>query len=64
MVLIIGGAYQGKLAYARERFPGASVGQCDENCPDPDLSAGIVNGLHLLALAQLRAGIDTVEYLR
>jgi len=60
MILIIGGAYQGKLEYARERFPNAPVVQCGEQYPEPDLPecACIINAFHLFILAQLRAGKD------
>jgi len=50
MVLIIGGAYQGKLDYAMENYPGKS--------------ADIINSLHLLVLEQIRDGIDSLAYLR
>ena len=64
MVLIIGGAYQGKLDYALENYPGKSVIQCSIENPEMDLSEDIINSLHLMVLAQTRAGLDTLGYLR
>lgn len=64
MILIFGGAYQGKLAYAKQSFgPQLTVTQCREDDAAPDLSAAILNGYHLLVLAQLREGIDPCAYL-
>ena len=63
MILVIGGAYQGKLDYVLEKHTNNAVFQCDARNPDIDFSAGIINGLHLAILAQLRAGTDTMEYL-
>ena len=63
MILVIGGAYQGKLAYAMENHPGKKVFHCDAGNPEMDLSADIINSIHLMALAQIRAGIDTLTYL-
>jgi len=39
------------------------VHQCNTENPEPDFSADIINSLHLLVLAQIRAGIDTLEFL-
>ncbi|HCC36246.1 MAG TPA: cobalamin biosynthesis protein CobU [Treponema sp.] len=64
MILVIGGAYQGKLDYVLEHYPGKSVFRCGaENC-DMDLSADIIDSLHLMLLAQTHAEKDTLEYLR
>lgn len=67
MVLIVGGAYQGKLAYARENF---ALQECDIWEADgigrtPD-EIRCVNGLHRLVRAWLTAGNteeDTVNML-
>jgi len=64
MVLVIGGAYQGKLDYVMETYPGKSVYHCDTDTPDPDFSADVINALHLLVLARVKKGADTLEYLR
>ena len=63
MILVIGGAYQGKLTYVMENHPGKKVFQCNAENPEMDLSADIINSIHLLVLAQIRAGIDTLTYL-
>jgi len=64
MILVVGGAYQGKLEYVMENYPGKKVFHCDAENPEIDLSADIINSIHLTALAQIRAGIDTLAYLR
>ena len=64
LILIIGGAYQGKLDYVLENYPGKSVVQCSVENPAIDLSGDIINALHLLVLAQTRAGLDTLDFLR
>jgi adenosyl cobinamide kinase/adenosyl cobinamide phosphate guanylyltransferase len=64
MIFVIGGAYQGKLDYVRERFPGKTVFQCGADDPEPDLSADVINALHLMILAQARAGDDALAWLR
>ena len=64
MILIIGGAYQGKLDYAINNFPGRSVFQCSEEKPEMDTKKDIINSLHLMGLAQIREGINTIDFLR
>ena len=63
MTLVIGGAYQGKLEYVMEKYPGKTLCQCDMDNPDMDLSADVVNSFHLMTLAQVRAGIDSLTYI-
>ena len=64
MVLIIGGAYQGKLVYAVGRFPGKGVYRCEDGMTELDFAsgAGIIYGLHKLILGQVRAGGDPLGY--
>jgi len=64
VVLVIGGAYQGKLDHVLENYPCKSVYQCDTESPDMDLTADVINSLHLLVLAQMRAGLDPLTYLQ
>ena len=64
MVLIIGGAYQGKLAYVKNIHPDKTIFQCDTDIPSIDLSADIINSLHMMTLAQVRASQDSLAYLR
>lgn len=55
MILIYGGAYQGKLDYAFGHYgKNCSVYQCTEKEAAPDLSKDIINSFHWLVLAQLR----------
>ena len=63
MTLVIGGAYQGKLDYVLENNPGKTVFHCDAENPKMDLSMDIINSMHLMILAQIRAEIDTMVYL-
>ena len=64
MVLIIGGAYQGKLDYALDNYPGKTVFQCSTENAELDLTGDIINSLHLMVLAQTRAGLDALAYFR
>ena len=64
MLLIIGGAYQGKLDYALENYPDKSIFHCTVETAEIDLSADIINALHLLILGQTRTETDTLAYLR
>jgi len=63
MVLIFGGAYQGKLEYALAHYGNLSIYQCSGSSPSADLSNDIVNSFHLLILAQIRAGVDTIPFI-
>ena len=77
MTLIIGGAYQGKLEYAIEKASEKitphsdtngnhekKVFKCDVENPEMDISSDIINALHLMILAQMRNGQDSMEYLQ
>ena len=64
MVLIYGGAYQGKLDYARERY-GISDGEifyCSDNSAEPVITQRCVYDYQKLVLAQIRSGFDPVAY--
>lgn len=64
MTLIIGGAYQGKLEFAREAF---SLGEDDVfTCSgtEIDFSRPCINALEEFTLACIRQGLDPVEYLQ
>lgn len=64
MILIFGGAYQGKLDYVREKYGVAkTVFHCTDSIVEIDFSCDVINSLHLLVLAQFRNGINTEEYL-
>lgn len=63
MKLIIGGAYQGKLDYARERFGVKDVFVCNRDLPEIDFSKEAIYGLEDFALACVRSGIEAKDYL-
>ncbi|MCL2664610.1 MAG: bifunctional adenosylcobinamide kinase/adenosylcobinamide-phosphate guanylyltransferase [Defluviitaleaceae bacterium] len=63
MVLIFGGAYAGKLDYAKKNY-GGKIFRCTEDIPDADLSADIIDSLHKLILAQVKNGTETRNYLQ
>jgi adenosyl cobinamide kinase/adenosyl cobinamide phosphate guanylyltransferase len=63
MILIFGGAYQGKLDYALDNYGKLTIHECTDNTPDIDFSKDIINSFHLLVLAQIRAGLDTRLYI-
>ena len=66
MIFIFGGAYQGKLDFALERFGSdKTVFRCPaDGAPEPDFDADIIYGYHELVLALIRAGLDPCEYTR
>lgn len=66
MDLIIGGAFQGKLDYAMEKyhFTPEDVYLCEEHTPELDLSKPCINHLEEFNLAAVRAGMDPVQYLK
>lgn len=65
MILIIGGAYQGKLDYVKENYGiGDDIYTCSETTAFPDFSKSALNCFHLLVLAQIRNNIDHPDFLR
>lgn len=64
MELIIGGAYQGKLDYAKEALNIKAHFECSVDSADIDFSVGCVCGLERFALACLRAGLSPVERMK
>lgn len=64
MVLIIGGAYQGKLDFAKETFgiTDADVFTCEGS--EIDFSKRCINALEEFTLACIREGKDPQAYLR
>ena len=65
MILIVGGAYQGKLGYTLERFQLTEndVYRCGEN--DTGIPRGkIICGLDKWILALIKADMDVLEHLR
>ena len=66
MDLIIGGAYQGKLDYAREKYQlsDGDVFHCTCNRADIDFSRSCINHIEEFVLASIRAGQDPIAYFK
>lgn len=64
MKIIIGGAYQGKLDYAKENFNVKEVFTCREDLAELDFSMDAIDHLENFALACVRKGIEAREYLQ
>lgn len=64
MKIIIGGAYQGKLDYAKENFSVKEVFTCQEDLAELDFSKDAIDQLENFALACVREGIEAREYLQ
>ena len=66
MILIIGGSYQGKLDFARERFSLSEddIFTCTEETSAPDLTRRCVAYLDRYALNRVRAGAEPIEGLK
>ena len=64
MKLIIGGAYQGKLEYAKEHFTIKNIFSCTADRAELDFSKDAIYGLEQLALACVRSGLEAKEYLQ
>lgn len=63
MKVIVGGAYQGKLDYAKEILGVRTYTVCDENVAELDCSADAIDHLERFTLACARQGIDALAYL-
>ena len=67
MILIFGGAYQGKLGYARDNFKIKTVFDCSKELDrgvEPNLSADAITGLEAFVLACTRSGIEAADWFR
>ena len=66
MILLIGGAYQGKLAYAKENFHLSEIDiyTCHEDHSSIDFSKRCIDRLEEFTLACVRNQICSVEYFR
>ncbi len=67
MRLIIGGAWQGKLDYARRAYgvTDAEVRECRADAgAEPDFSGRCVRGVEKFALACVRSGTDPTAYFK
>lgn len=61
MILIFGGAFQGKLEYAKENFNVKSVVSCSG---EPDFSADIICSLEKFVLKCVREGREAADFFR
>ena len=66
MDLIIGGAFQGKLDYARSKYgyQDGDIYICREDTPEIDFMKPCIAYLEEFTLACVRCGIDPVQYLK
>ena len=63
MILIFGGAYQGKLEYAWKQFGDGSLWDCREHPgSDPDLSSDVICGLEAFVGACAEAGTEAADW--
>jgi adenosylcobinamide kinase/adenosylcobinamide-phosphate guanylyltransferase len=58
MELILGGAYQGKAEYAREKLGAGEIYACTEDTLIPDFSSGCASHLEMFALNCVRRGVS------
>ena len=63
MILIYGGAYQGKLEYAKNNYNINSVSECASGS-FPDFSCDAIHGIDEFVLQCVRSNQDAVEYFR
>ena len=64
MILIFGGAYQGKLEYAKRNYNIDKIFDCRESGDAPDFSADAVCGIEAFALECTKNGIEAVDWFR
>lgn len=62
MILIFGGAYQGKLDYAKANFKVNSICDCAETIT-PDFSADVICGIEEFVLHCTKKGVDAKDFL-
>lgn len=63
MVLIFGGAFQGKLDYARENFPISTVCDCSDG-KTPDFTKDAIYGIEKFVLRCAREGSEAADFFR
>jgi len=66
MILVIGGAYQGKLSYAKEhyRIEDKDIFICKEGQNDLTTDKSVIYGLEHIVLSQVKKGIDSTLYFK
>lgn len=63
MELIFGGAFQGKLEYAKKNFDIETVCECSETA-EPDFGKDAVCALEKFVLKCVRDGVEAADYFR
>ncbi len=65
MVLIFGGAYQGKLSYAQDKYncDDSKIFNCREDSEILDFNKDIINSFHLFVLNQVNIGEDSCKFI-
>lgn len=61
MILIFGGAYQGKLEYAREKFEIDRVSDCYEG-GEPDFDAEAICGIEAFVMDCVKRGVEAKDF--
>lgn len=61
MILIFGGAYQGKLEYARENHRFETVCDCSQG-KEPDFHADVIYGIEGFVMECAKAGVNAKEF--
>ena len=66
MILIIGGAYQGKLSYVKEHFllEDKDIFVCKSGQCEITTNKQVIYGLQHIILSQVKDGIDSVLYVK
>ena len=64
MVFIFGGAYQGKLDYAKNNYSLGQVFDCRAGAPTPQMSADIICGLEAFVKDCIGRGIEAADWFR
>lgn len=58
MILIFGGAYQGKLDYAKANFKVNNICRCGENSAGPDFGADVICDIEKFVMECVEKGIE------
>ena len=67
MILVFGGAYQGKLGYAREKFKADKIYDCRKAAQEgalPDFDADVICGLDAFVAQCERKGVEASDWFR
>ncbi|MFA9462888.1 MAG: bifunctional adenosylcobinamide kinase/adenosylcobinamide-phosphate guanylyltransferase [Velocimicrobium sp.] len=66
MIVVIGGAYQGKLAYVKKQYcvTDADILICEQGQCEIVTSQPVIYGWEHMILAQVKCGIDSMSYVK